>query len=100
MQVRPFVAEDVARRRGIPWRGPASLYDPVTNLRIGAAYLAELFRDFGEQQLALAAYNMGPTALRRLLRQGRRPRGRYAQSVLATYAATAGAGELPDEKPR
>ena len=39
--------------------------DPVQNLEGGARYLAEQVRTFGSIELALAAYNAGPGAVRR-----------------------------------
>lgn len=36
------------------------IYDPETNIRYGACYLARLFRQYGSWKLALAAYNAGP----------------------------------------
>ncbi|WP_439139831.1 lytic transglycosylase domain-containing protein [Roseicyclus sp.] len=39
--------------------------DPVANLEGGARYLAMQFRDFRRWDLALAAYNAGPEAVRR-----------------------------------
>lgn len=87
MQVRPFVAKEVAGRLGIPWEGPATLADPVLNVRIGAAYLAEMRRMYAEERLALAAYNMGPYRVKRILAQGRAPNSRYAALVLEGYGA-------------
>ena len=40
-------------------------HDPVANLEGGARYLAMQFRDFRRWDLALAAYNAGPEAVRR-----------------------------------
>ncbi len=37
------------------------LHDPETNIRYGTYYLARLFRQFGSWELALAAYNAGPS---------------------------------------
>ena len=41
-------------------------YDPVQNLVGGARYLRSQFERFGSWQLALAAYNAGPTRVARL----------------------------------
>ncbi len=87
MQIRPFVGQDVARRHGIPWKGSKTLIDPVLNVRIGRAYLAEMKRMFGRNELALAAYNMGPYRVKRLLARGQTLRGRYAARVLEGYLA-------------
>jgi soluble lytic murein transglycosylase len=63
MQVKPSTAKAVARRIGVA--GPMNedaLKDPVVNIRVGTAYLAELLaRYHGNRQLALAAYNAGIT---------------------------------------
>ena len=60
MQLRPGTAEWIAEKYGMKWKGSKSLYDPVVNIRIGAAYLAYLREIFDSHaQLYLAAYNMG-----------------------------------------
>ncbi len=87
MQVRPFVGRDVAKRHKIPWKGSQTLIDPVLNVRIGQAYLAEMKRMFPRNELALTAYNMGPYRLKRILAQGRALRSRYAARVLKGYLA-------------
>ena len=40
-------------------------YEPYPNLLGGATYLKQQLRDFGSLELALAAYNAGPEAVRR-----------------------------------
>ncbi len=87
MQVRPFVGRDVAERLRIPWQGSKTLVNPVLNVRIGVAYLAEMKRMYQQDELALAAYNMGPYRVKRLLASGQPPRSRYAALVLEGYAA-------------
>ncbi|MEW6055745.1 MAG: transglycosylase SLT domain-containing protein [Bdellovibrionota bacterium] len=42
MQIKPSTARWVSKRIGVPWRGPKTLEDPQTNIRIGAAYLSYL----------------------------------------------------------
>ncbi len=44
------------------------LTDPEKNIHIGCAYIAEQLRMFGEEYLAIAAYNAGPGNLRNWLR--------------------------------
>lgn len=83
MQVRPFVAKDVARRHQLPWTGPETLLEPVANVRIGMIYLVEQLERFGTIERALAAYNMGPTRLSRRLAAGRNQRGPYVRKVLS-----------------
>jgi soluble lytic murein transglycosylase-like protein len=86
MQIRPFVARDVARRHGIPWSGDSTLFDPAHNVAIGTAYLGEILRKFGDLELALAGYNMGPYRLQRMLARGDAPEGIYLGRILTHYA--------------
>jgi soluble lytic murein transglycosylase len=86
LQVRPATARDVAARHRIRWSGPPSLFEPSVNIRIGAAYLAELEERFGAWDPALTAYNRGPTAARKAVTRGRRPTSRYAGRVLKRFA--------------
>ncbi|MFN3903436.1 transglycosylase SLT domain-containing protein [Rehaibacterium terrae] len=70
MQVLPATGAAVARRHGIAWGGPDTLYRPVTNIRIGTAYLREMIdRHDGKYFLAMAAYNAGPAPVQRWLAQ-------------------------------
>lgn len=70
MQLLPSTAAELARRLDLPWDGPASLFDPVLNTRLGIAYLHELVRRFGDVEIALAAYNWGPGHVSRQLGGG------------------------------
>lgn len=63
-QLMPRTAQYVARglKLGRPTRG--MLYRPALNIRLGAAYLAELLEEFeGSKVHAVAAYNAGPPAV-------------------------------------
>jgi soluble lytic murein transglycosylase-like protein len=42
-----------------------SLYAPEVSIRLGAHYWASLMAEFGEPEMALAAYNGGPHNVRR-----------------------------------
>jgi soluble lytic murein transglycosylase-like protein len=85
MQIRPFVARDVADRRGFPYEGRESLFEPEPNVTLGCVYLEELRVRFGSLTTALAAYNRGPTRVSRELRQGK-TRGRsFIRKVLSHY---------------
>jgi soluble lytic murein transglycosylase len=61
MQVMPSTAQAVAARIGLHGKmSEAALSDPVTNIRVGTAYLAELLARYHDDgRLALAAYNAG-----------------------------------------
>jgi hypothetical protein len=64
------------------------LYAPATNLRIGFSFLRDLIDTYGNVEMALLAYNWGPSRLRELLAQGRNPRNGYASSIMRGYQGT------------
>lgn len=85
MQLRPFVAADVAERYGIDYEGRPTLFDPAENVTLGARYLAELQERFDSLTLALGAYNKGPTRAARDVRRGQTPGRRYVSRVFLHY---------------
>ncbi len=86
MQLRPFVAKDVAARTDEIWSGPHTLREPKLNIRLGVRYYRELVDRFqGDERLALIAYNRGPSRLRVQIRNGGAIRSGYADSILRLY---------------
>lgn len=85
MQLRPFVAKDVAKRHGLRFAGRGTLFDPGANVRLGTIFLSELIDRFGNPDHAIAAYNAGPTRVGRLLDRGHRPPQRFVNKVRAHY---------------
>jgi soluble lytic murein transglycosylase-like protein len=85
MQLRPETARGIASRTGVAWSGPDDLHDPAGNVRLGAAYLAEMKEQFGDWKTALSAYHNGPTKIRRVQRRGRRVPSGYASRVLRRH---------------
>lgn len=77
MQIMPVVA-----------LGAADPFDPDTNLDLGARYFSELLRRFdGDLELALAAYNAGPSAVERFGGvPPYRETNRFVSRVLRIYA--------------
>ena len=69
MQILPATGEETARRIGLAWSGPQSLYDADTSIALGSAYLRHLVDLHGEPYRVIAGYNAGPTALRRWIAQ-------------------------------
>lgn len=69
MQLLPATATEVAHDVKVKdFQVPESLYDPDINIKLGSTYLARMFKNFGGNiPLGLAAYNAGPTRLRRWL---------------------------------
>jgi soluble lytic murein transglycosylase len=85
MQVLPTTGEDVARRIDVEWKGEASLYLPVVNIKVGTYYFNQLVERFDSVELALAAYNRGPNAVNRIIGRGRTPSRTYSKKVLSNY---------------
>lgn len=65
MQVMPDVGRQLARARGFPVWDPAILYDADASLALGTVHLATFLRQYDEPARALAAYNAGPSRVRR-----------------------------------
>jgi soluble lytic murein transglycosylase len=62
-QLMPATARGVARKLKLQGFQTARLLEPETNIRIGGAYLGELYARFQHPALALASYNAGPGAV-------------------------------------
>lgn len=85
MQLRPATARWICKKYDIHWRGTKSLYDPVTNIKIGAAFFDYLRSDFEKHgRLYLAAYNMGQRHVRKALDSGVWPKD-YVIRVMERY---------------
>lgn len=69
MQLMPDVGRALARSRGITSFNSDRLYEPVTNIRLGTAHLAGLFRGNREIAQILAAYNAGESPVKRWIRK-------------------------------
>jgi soluble lytic murein transglycosylase len=67
LQLMPATAEWIARKLGVT---TFDLRNPETNLRFGTWYLTYLLKRFGRIDLALAAYNAGPTRVDQWLAAG------------------------------
>ncbi len=69
MQLLPSTADEMARDLKLKnFKASEALFEPDVNIKLGTAYLARMIRMFrGHTPLALAAYNAGPTRLRRWL---------------------------------
>jgi soluble lytic murein transglycosylase len=87
MQIMPATGEELARQQGIPWHGPATLFDPVINVKLGVTYLKKLSDRYQQLPTALAAYNWGPGHIDRRLRRGSSPPEIYVKSVMRAYAS-------------
>jgi soluble lytic murein transglycosylase len=59
MQLLPSTAKGIAIHTGGSKFVTSDLYDPEINVRYGAWYLHHLLQKYGDERLALAAYNAG-----------------------------------------
>jgi soluble lytic murein transglycosylase len=101
MQLMPGTAAAMGRRLGLD---DTDAHDPVFNVMAGSHFLADLFRRFdGDAELALAAYNAGPTRVARWRKDSAElPEGvrRYVELVLAMQAVYRSGGPPPEEYDR
>lgn len=87
MQIMPDTARMLGLRADKDKTIEAKLTDPATNARLGARYLSQLLRQFGGRtDLAVAAYNAGPGAVRkRMAIPPYAETQNYVRTVLAIY---------------
>ncbi len=72
LQLMPSTAQRVAKGARVNTNGNGNgyLYDPRTNIRLGAYYLKQLLARFGAAPMAIAAYNAGENAVSKWLKEG------------------------------
>jgi soluble lytic murein transglycosylase-like protein len=80
MQVVPTTAQELK----------LDVRTPATNVLAGARYLELMLDRFARTDLALAAYNAGPTIVSRVGRAPNRESEAYVANVQARWAALAG----------
>jgi soluble lytic murein transglycosylase len=69
MQVIPPTARSIASVLQEPAPAPADLFSPALSIRYGSWYLAQLMKRFSHPVLAAAAYNAGPEATVKWVRE-------------------------------
>ncbi|MGB0630088.1 MAG: lytic transglycosylase domain-containing protein [Alphaproteobacteria bacterium] len=75
MQLMPRTAKEVAKKLKIKYSRHRLTSNPSYNIRLGRAYLARLLSRFDRSYvLAIAAYNAGPGAAKRWIRENGDPR--------------------------
>jgi len=85
MQIMPYVAQPLAQELGIEWSGDRTLFNPYLNIRIGIYYLSQLILDFKDPEVALTAYNYGPTYVKNLLEKKESIPRDYYRRFLSVY---------------
>ena len=71
MQLLPETAQGIADRTGGQGWHESDLVDPELNIRYGSWYLRHLLDKYGNEELALAAYNAGQTNVDRWRDEGK-----------------------------
>ena len=91
MQIMPEVGRSIAREIGFSEEAgsgaftPEHLDDPVLNIKLGIYYLYGLKKSFRSLNLALVAYNVGPTEMRNRLDNDIEVPNEFANAVLSVY---------------
>jgi len=85
LQIKPSLARYVADGVGIKWQGDMTLDEPDKNIKIGVHVFSKLINDFKSIQMALHAYHVGPTRLREILFEEKKPQKHYVNLVLDEY---------------
>jgi soluble lytic murein transglycosylase-like protein len=86
MQLMPAVASALAVEAAPEkWQGKNSLDNPVINIKIGVFYIARLQERFGDWEIALTAYNWGPTRVQSIIERKLALPLSYARKVLSMF---------------
>jgi soluble lytic murein transglycosylase len=82
LQMIPPTSAKVAAAAGLPFAADL-LFEPETNVRLGALYIGALYRKFGDQvALTAGAYNAGPKAMARWCDQhGKHPMDEFVELI-------------------
>jgi soluble lytic murein transglycosylase len=86
LQVKPSHAKYIAHNLGIKWLGAKTLDEPEKNIRIGVHFFSKLMDDYDNVNMALHAYNIGPTRLRAILSENSKPNKTFSTHVLREYS--------------
>lgn len=86
LQVKPSHAKYIANSLGIKWLGAKTLDEPDSNIKIGVNFFSQLMYDFDNVNMALHAYNMGPTRLKGILSGKSKPKKGFSILVLSEYS--------------
>lgn len=84
MQIKLRTGHALASEIATAWAGKPTLFDPASNIALGAFYLNKLVKRFKDMNVALEAYNHGPSRISRYLRKGQLPED-YSDKVFQVY---------------
>jgi soluble lytic murein transglycosylase len=87
MQIKPKTAEWLAKEYKLSYKNEKTLSDPVSNIKLGAAFVDKLRTQFdSESRLYLSAYNIGAKKVRFLVSKNKTPK-EYVIAVMKRYLA-------------
>jgi soluble lytic murein transglycosylase-like protein len=89
MQIKLETARAMGRKFGLVIDNEDDLMRPEVNVAVGSAYLIRLIGKYGNWKEALVAYNLGHSAVDRLLERGRPLPMRYYERVISKYKVLA-----------
>ena len=70
MQIMDNTAREIAQNTLMEYESGITLYNPENNIKIGIKYFAELRKTFGNDEIALAAYNAGSGNVNKWIEEG------------------------------
>ena len=85
MQIKLETAQKMAWRFGLRVNSEEDLFKPEVNVTVGTAYLIRLIGKYGSWKEALVAYNLGHSAVDRMLERGQPLPLRYYERVISKY---------------
>jgi soluble lytic murein transglycosylase-like protein len=85
MQIKLETAKKMGARFGLSIETEEDLLKPEINVTVGTAYLIRLISKYGNWKDALIAYNLGHSAVDRMLESGRPLPTRYYEHVISKY---------------
>jgi soluble lytic murein transglycosylase-like protein len=90
MQLMPATGKYISEREKIALKRAEDLHDPVTNIKLGIAYLKYLDQKFkGNRERVLIAYNWGPSNVVLSMRGRVKPPTQslqYAKTILSAHS--------------
>lgn len=85
MQIKLETAKKMGDRFGLPIEKEEDLLRPEINVTVGTAYLMRLIAKYGNWKDALIAYNLGHSAVDKMLEKGTPLPTRYYEHVVSKY---------------
>jgi soluble lytic murein transglycosylase-like protein len=85
MQIKLETAKKMGAHFGLKVETEEDLLKPEINVTVGTAYLIRLISKYGNWKDALIAYNLGHSAVDRMLEKGTPLPTRYYEHVIAKY---------------